>query len=151
PDFIVGLPLASAAGTAGSVRVYSGATGTLIWSQTFGLLYGFRVANAGDVNADGIDDVIVASGSYASPSPPALPPVLVLSGSGGGTIWSIPGLSVGAISPYDSWGISLGGAVDLDSDGSDDVLIGWSSGGGLGNQHGEVVAFSGATGGVLHV
>lgn len=67
-DFIVGAPddpySSSAAGT---VRVYSGADGRVLFTfpGTAGQALGYSVAGAGDVDNDGIPDVIVGAPDHA--------------------------------------------------------------------------------------
>ncbi len=149
PDVIVGLPLGANTSTTGNVKVFSGSSGLSIRTYVLPTLYGYRVANAGDIDGDGRADVMTSSGLFALPSASTLTPVLVLSGATGLVIASYTGIAAGVSTPYDSWGISLAGGRDLNGDGRDDVLIGFASQGGLGNQHGGVVACSGLTGGVI--
>jgi hypothetical protein len=64
-DIIVGVPGDAALATnAGSLRVYSGASGQLLAqarSSIAGAQLGFAVASAGDINADGVSDLIAGA------------------------------------------------------------------------------------------
>ncbi|MCI0586450.1 MAG: integrin alpha [Planctomycetes bacterium] len=71
PDVAIGAPTADVGGEtdAGVVRIHSGASGALLSTLTgslFSDLFGTSVAGAGDVNADGIPDLVVAA-PYADP------------------------------------------------------------------------------------
>ena len=65
PDFAVGSRNGGPAASSGSVKAYNGATAALLWERygaTEGDWFGLRVDGAGDVNFDGVPDVI--AGSY---------------------------------------------------------------------------------------
>lgn len=97
---------------AGKVYVYSSATGELLWSRTgvAGEGLGMGVEAAGDVNADGVPDVIAGG--------PGQDRAHVFSGRDGGT----------TIELYGEEGSNFGRMVsdvgDVDRDGHADVLIG---------------------------
>ena len=119
-DMIVGAPTDSPGGVfkAGSVRVYSGANGSQLYYWTGSQAndyYGWAVSGAGDVDADGYDDLVIsaprtpsAGSNYAQ----------VRSGLNGSILYSFSGSAV------DTYGYSVAAAGDVDSDGHDDVLIG---------------------------
>ncbi|MGB0953580.1 MAG: integrin alpha [Planctomycetota bacterium] len=97
-----------------TVRVYSGATGGILhsWGP---FTNGEAVANAGDVDADGINDIIIGSIWTNSKAGQAK----VYSGATGGLLLTFNGAS-----PDDYLGNSVDGAGDVNGDGHDDLLIG---------------------------
>ncbi len=105
----------------GAVFVYSGATGTLLHTipgQAPATAFGTVVANAGDVDGDGVGDL--ALGDYlATDSGTASGAVLVVDGATGTTMFRLSG------SAAQQWfGYSVGLAGDLDQDGFSDVVVG---------------------------
>jgi len=125
---------------------------------------GFSVSSAGDVNGDGYDDLVIGA-SYADPngtssagetyvvyggaSAPGTGGKLVLSALDGANGFIIDGIDV-----YDSSGVSVSSAGDVNGDGYDDLLIGAVGGAPNGNYSGETyVVYGGArapgTGGKL--
>jgi hypothetical protein len=141
-----GIPEVIAGAPAGNlVRVFSGASGALLWewdhtppSQDFGT----AVADAGDVNGDGIPDVMVgAHGLFSSETGNAY----VYSGADGSLIDGLSGTHVG-----DWIGAAVLGLGDLDGDGFGDLLVG-SEFRDVGSIHdaGAAEALSTATGAML--
>ncbi len=131
----------------GRITVYSGATGAILFTATGGAakdLFGHSVENAGDVDADGVPDVIVGApqNSTFSPDPGY---AVVLSGATGLPIRTFTGASA-----EDAFGFSTSGAGDVDADGFADLLVGAPNSDGAGNLAGSAVCFSGATGLPLH-
>lgn len=117
-DYAIGSP--GYAGLMGGVFVYSGADGTLIHElqgqSSFGF-FGWSVAGAGDVNADGVPDVIVGAPFHFAPGPVGR--VTVFSGSTGATIYAIIGTNAA-----EAFGYSVDGAGDVDGDGYADFVVG---------------------------
>ena len=122
PDLVVGSPRCAAGGTdAGRIDVLSGADGSTLLrvdgNQAGGLL-GYSVAGAGDVDGDGLADVI-AGAPYAAGVGPHAGRVLVLAGSGGAVLHDLRGDAA-----EDAFGYSVSGAGDVDGDGRADLLVG---------------------------
>ncbi len=114
----------------GRVTVYSGATGAILFTATGGAAkdyFGQSVENAGDVDADGVPDVIVGApqNSTFSPDPGY---AVVLSGATGLPIHTFTGASA-----EDAFGFSTSGAGDVDADGFADLVLGAPSTAGGGN------------------
>lgn len=113
PDFIVGVVSADPNGNgSGMARVLSGADGSVLWDfngTATGECFGASVDGAGDVNADGFDDLIVAAGDGNF--------VRVFSGLTGAVLYEFTGDTVG-------FGQDVAGVGDIDGDGFDDVSVG---------------------------
>jgi hypothetical protein len=84
--------------------------------------YGYAVAAAGDVNADGYDDFLVSSYNYINNVRGSGPVYLYLGAS--------PGPSTTAVwigqptAAFDGYGRDISGAGDVNGDGFDDFLVG---------------------------
>src|ERR1044071_9839265 len=120
PDFATSSP--TGANSFGIVRVYSGATGTLLWSAqgpAAGSQFGACVAGLGDVDGDGRGDIAV--GAYFADFAGALGAgsVRIYSGATGALIRQHRGDA-----PDNHMGWSVADAGDVDGDGVDDVIGG---------------------------
>lgn len=153
-DLIVGAP--------GADRVFmlSGATlavlRTMVDPNGTGNLFGSTVANAGDVNGDGVDDIAVgAPGPVPGPLPlpcalppcpppdPALGRAFIFSGSNGALIHTlIPS------DEFAGFGVSVASLGDVNGDGVPDVAVGMVPTGSP-SSIGRVYAFSASNGAVL--
>lgn len=123
----------------GRVYVYSGRDGKLIWAQTGmpGDALGTGLEGAGDVNRDGIGDVIAGA--------PGSNQAFVYSGRDGRILLTLTGDSTGS-SAGERFGSSASGAGDQNDDGVADVIVG-APGFSTGSQGiGRAYVFSGLTG-----
>ena len=147
-DFIVGAPNDNPNGNdSGSARVFSGADGSVLYNfdgDSSDDSFGTSVSDAGDVNGDGFDDVIVGAfgdddGGDRSGS------AQVFSGADGSVLYRFDGESAG-----EAFGISVSGAGDVNGDGIPDLVVGASAADNNGVNTGAARVFSGADGSVLY-
>jgi len=130
---------------AGQAHVYSGRTGLNLYS--FGgegqeNHFGASLANAGDIDGDGVSDILIGAPSYASFSPVfRIGKVYVYSGKTGALLRTGMGEN-----EYDAFGGRCDGGKDLDGDGVSDQVF--HADPGLFSQ-GKVYAFSGKDGHLL--
>jgi len=118
-------PATIAAGTANSIF-----TGYSAYST-----FGFAVACAGDINADGHDDVFVGAGTYGT----SIGEAYVYSGADDGLLYSL----ISESSYTDLFGFSVAGGSDLNNDGIPDLIVGARRYSGGGSEQGRVYAFYG--------
>ncbi len=110
----------------------NGSNGFLVNGIAFGDQAGWSVAGAGDVNGDGVDDLIIgAPGADANGrsgagqsyvvygSTQGFPATVELAGLDGAN-----GFAINGIYGHDDSGSSVAGAGDVNGDGLDDVIIG---------------------------
>lgn len=140
-DVYVGDPDAPLAGR-GRVYLYS-ATGSLVRTRDgendFDW-FGQSIANAGDVNADGIEEVIVGAPGFPGSTPTATGKAYLLDGRTGAILRTWTGTVAGG-----GFGQTVSAGADLDRDGVGDLLVGsvsWQT-------KGRVTAISGRTGAPL--
>ncbi len=122
PDFAAGEPGNNQNGGAnGALHLYSGRTGQRLYSflgQVRDSL-GVAVARAGDVDGDGLDDVIVGAPREDGSLAPNTGGAWVISGANGMPIHHWQGWALD-----DSFGVAVAGVGDWDGDGHADVAVG---------------------------
>lgn len=128
-------------GGKGLVRVFSGLDGSELFRGVGGVVgetLGHSVSYAGDVNNDGRGDVIAGAPGRAL-------------GRGMARIYSgASGVVLHTFTENNSdMGWSVGGAVDIDNDGHDDVIAGGPTSVGMSGTEGKAWALSGRTGAIL--
>ena len=109
----------------GTIRVYSGKTGTLlyfVYGPQYGSKFGASIAGIGDVNGDGAGDILVGAPEWEGPggaSDPARGYAALYSGKTGTLIKEWKGEH-----DFDRLGTAVAGLGDLDYDGVDEFAIG---------------------------
>lgn len=144
-DIVVGARGASS--FAGQAYVYTGSSSGIsssavtTLSGAAGASFGISVAGAGDVDADGYDDVIVGASGISSTDYGA---AYVYAGGAGGLATSasasLAGEAVGS-----GFGGAVAGAGDVNGDGYADVVVGAAS---YASSSGRAYVFTGGAGGV---
>jgi len=116
------------------------------WDGSYKSYLGSSVANAGDINQDGVEDVMIAATWEISAGVGRTGAVYVFSGLDGTQLLKLQGLQDGA-----TFGRSISTAGDMNGDGIPDLAVGamFSDSGGL-NNNGAAFVFSGATGTLLY-
>jgi hypothetical protein len=133
-----------AGSSAGSARVWSGATGLPILTvhgTAATQLYGTCVAGAGDVNGDGHADFLVGGTYFASSFNSGM--ARLHSGADGSVIQAWTGSAA-----KDAFGSSAAGVGDVDGDGVPDVIVGAKQL--QAGATGYARVLSGATGATIH-
>lgn len=130
----------------GQVLLYSGATGSLLMSwdgDNQGDKLGISVDGAGDVNGDGVPDII-AGAHHNDQNGANAGMARVYSGANGATLYTFYGDDAD-----DLFGMSVSGGGDMDGDGYDDLLVGIRHDDQNGDNSGAARAFSGVDGSVI--
>ncbi|MEM1204291.1 MAG: FG-GAP-like repeat-containing protein [Acidobacteriota bacterium] len=150
-DLVVGFRRAGFGGVdTGRVFMISGADGSVLWTRdgaVEGDLLGDGIGTVGDVNWDGVPDVVAGS---PGAGPSAGGEALVLSGADGSVIHTLRPTDPETADQFGAFFAS--GAGDVNGDGVGDVYIGdFNDGVGERAATGAVYIYSGRTGRVLHV
>ncbi|MBI2890719.1 MAG: FG-GAP repeat protein [Nitrospirae bacterium] len=112
----------------GVARVINGSTGAVLYTfcgQNAGDRFGYAVASAGDVNADGKADVLITAPEGDSEPTYCSSPLSdrgylrVYSGSSGALLYAVCGVAA-----WDDLGVSVAGVPDSNGDGKDDFVVG---------------------------
>ncbi|PKK88295.1 MAG: hypothetical protein CVV64_19465 [Candidatus Wallbacteria bacterium HGW-Wallbacteria-1] len=128
----------------GSARVFSGADGSILYTFDGDVVdgnLGLGVGAAGDVNKDGYADVIAGAPNYNGPNGTACGMAKVYSGVDGSVLHTLYGAAANAY-----FGGGVGGAIDVNRDGTEDFFVGARSEAG----NGTVKVYSGADGSLLY-
>ena len=141
-DVLVGAPFfsAHALSRCGGAWVHSGADGSVLLmlrGEADNDYFGISVSGAGDVDGDGVPDLLIGSAAgYAR----------LHSGRGGAVLLFLTGDE-----PDDAFGEAVAGVGDVDGDGRPDLAIGAPLGGLPFTVQGEVHVLSGQDGSLLHL
>ncbi|WP_433367182.1 integrin alpha [Actinoplanes sp. CA-142083] len=134
----------------GHTDVRSGRTGKLLYRFTGAPddVHGYAMADAGDVNRDGVPDIVVGAtgeSQLACLDTPRPGRIYVYSGRSGREL-----LKVGGEADGDQFGAAVGAAGDVDGDGRADLLVGAPCHDGpAGADAGKAYVVSGRTGKIL--
>ena len=150
-DLLVGAPAwEETAPAEGQVSLFEGSAAGLetvaAWSTLSGLegaRLGHSVDAAGDVNGDGIGDLLIGVPYYDDVAMEQGQALVFFGAEDASTImavgdWGFPGLESGGL-----FGWAVSGAGDLDGDGNDDILVGATHADLAGVNEGVVYAFPG--------
>ncbi len=128
----------------------SGVSAVPAWtadSDNFLAQFGVSVAGAGDVNGDGLDDVIVGAPFWNSQFD-AYGNAFVFHGNATTALTLAPVWTPGKQQKGSEFGLSVAGAGDVNGDGLADVVIGAPVFHGVGNHGGRVYVHHGSTSGL---
>ena len=140
-EILVGAHRADAAGVdSGLARVLSGGDGSTLWNlpgAAPGDAFGLSVADAGDVDGDGVPDLAIGAPLHAAGGAGA-GAVDLVSGADGSTLLHVDGDVPGGLLGY-----AVAGAGDVDGDGRADVIVGAPYAAGVGPHAGRALVLAG--------
>ena len=123
PDFAVSaVDDDNQAASAGTVRVFSGATGLALYTlegTRLNELFGSALAGMPDIDGDGLGELIVGAPFANTLNPTEAGEVFVYSGATGALIHTLSG-----VAPGDAFGSAACPAGDVDGDGVEDLIAG---------------------------
>lgn len=146
-DFMVGAPGIFFSGVVGTVVVYSGIDGSVLYTFTGDGVedrFGGSIGNAGDVNMDGTNDIIVGAFQDDNNGTDS-GSVRIFSGADGSILYNVNGDS-----SADFFGVDVAGIGDINSDGHADFLVGASGDDDSGAESGSSSVFSGIDGSLIY-
>lgn len=142
-DYAVAAPGSGPDGPAGAVFIYSGQTGNLIRTLADGAAdFGVSIANMGDMNSDGLPDLLIGSPLADVDANPDTDPVgaaYVYSGADGSLLSTFNGTDAGG-----EFGRVVAAGLDLHADDFNEIIVGAPASGD--QDQGEVLIFSGIDG-----
>ncbi len=146
PDMLIGVPKANASeDDVGTAYIFSGANGSLIRSlnpptEVVSGRFGSAVADAGDVNHDGVNDAIIGA--------PGASRAFVFSGANGALLFTLASPAAPNADKIPSFGAAVAGGQDVDNDGIPDFVIGAPN---QSNLKGVAYVFKGSNGTLLRI
>ncbi|MEM9387001.1 MAG: integrin alpha [Pseudomonadota bacterium] len=137
-----------------------GSIGTVLFGAAGGDESGNSVGAAGDVNGDGIDDIIIGAARHGDEELEGVGQAYVVYGRLGGLAAEVHladlltesgadgslGFAINGLNPGERWATSVGGGADLNADGLDDVFL--SAFDGEGDTSGDVAVVFGRDSGL---
>ncbi len=133
----------------GSVYAWSTASRVLASDGSSSGNYGFDVADAGDVNGDGYDDILVTADSDSDNGSSSGAVYVYLGGATGLQVAGEVKLTASDGTSGDKFGSDVAGAGDVDNDGYDDVIIGATGQDDDGTQSGTAYVYLGSATGLV--
>ena len=128
PDVLVGAPYTPVGelSVQGRVFAFSGRTGKLLYSLTdpfprAGEGFGWRVASGGDLNGDGVPDILIGAPYKTGEGTRSEGAAFVFNGADGALLFSLrnPGLN----KSYSGFGLTVSQSPDINGDGVPEILV----------------------------